>query len=61
MSEWIKAQVPSLTDGQLIALVADVERRIGSHMCGGNVSEDYVNKQRGILDAVQEELTNRTN
>ncbi|MFB4260492.1 hypothetical protein ACE106_15220 [Shouchella clausii] len=61
MSDWIKSQLHSLTNDQLDALVKDVERRIGSHVAGGQEDKHYVAKQRSILDAVQGEWERRKN
>lgn len=59
MNEWIKHQVPHLSDDQLHTLALDVERRIGSHSAGGQADEHYLNKQRSILDAIQAEFERR--
>ncbi|MGM7634184.1 hypothetical protein [Bacillus sp. Hm123] len=40
-------------------LVEDVERRIGSHVAGGDPVDAYVQQQQYILGLVQEELKRR--
>lgn len=37
----------------------DAERRIGSHVAGGDPVEEHVDHQKYILDLVQEELKRR--
>lgn len=55
----IESQIKSLSEEGLMLLVADVERRIGSHVAGGDPVEEYVQQQRYILDLVQKELDRR--
>lgn len=61
MSLLIESQIKSLPMQGLLLLVEDVERRIGSHVAGGDPVEEYVQHQRYILDLVQNELERRRN
>lgn len=55
----IESQIKSLSEEGLMLLVEDVERRIGSHVAGGDPVEEYVQHQLYILDLVQEEFRRR--
>jgi len=55
----IESQIRSLSEEGLMLLVEDVNRRIGSHVAGGDPVKEYVQHQRYILDLVQEELKRR--
>ncbi|WP_203364703.1 hypothetical protein [Bacillus sp. REN10] len=55
----IESQIKSLSVEGLHLLVVDVERRIGSHVEGGDPADAYVEHQKYILDLVQEELKRR--
>lgn len=57
----IESQIKSLSEKGLMLLVEDVERRIGSHVAGGDPVEEYVDHQKYILSLVQEELERRRN
>lgn len=59
MSILLESQIKSLRTEGLILLVEDAERRIGSHVAGGDPVEEYVDHQKYILDLVQEELKRR--
>ncbi|MFL0361425.1 hypothetical protein ACH0BF_00215 [Pseudobacillus sp. 179-B 2D1 NHS] len=59
MSILIEAQIKSLRTEGLLLLVEDVERRIGSHVAGGDPVEEYVDHQKYILSLVQQELERR--
>ena len=55
----IESQIKGLLGKDLLLLVAGVERRIGSHIVGGDPVEEYVQQQRYILDLVHKELKKR--
>ncbi|UAT31943.1 hypothetical protein K7T73_06905 [Bacillus badius] len=55
----IESQIKSLSENGLMLLAEDVNRRIGSHVAGGDPVEEYVQHQRYILDLVQEEFKKR--
>ncbi|OCA87311.1 DUF6877 family protein [Pseudobacillus wudalianchiensis] len=59
MSILLESQIKSLRTEGLLHLVEDVEKRIGSHVAGGDPVDEYVQQQRYILDLVQEELKRR--
>ena len=59
MSILIESQIKSLRTEGLLLLVEDAEKRIGSHVAGGDPNEAYVQDQRYILDLVQEEFKRR--
>ncbi|MFL0365361.1 hypothetical protein ACH0BF_20345 [Pseudobacillus sp. 179-B 2D1 NHS] len=59
MSILLESQIKSLRTEGLLLLVEDAERRIGSHVAGGDPVEEYVQQQRYILDLVQEEFKRR--
>ncbi|WP_338749834.1 hypothetical protein [Bacillus sp. FJAT-52991] len=55
----IESQIKSLSVAGLHLLAKDAERRIGSHVAGGDPVAAYVDHQKYILDLVQEELKRR--
>ena len=55
----IESQIKSLQTEGLLHLIEDAERRIGSHVAGGDPVESYMQHQRYILDLAQEELKRR--
>lgn len=61
VNQLILNQIPHLYDFQLTALALDCEHRIGSHVAGGEPNEHYVESQRAILLAIQEEMAKRRN
>jgi hypothetical protein len=59
VTDLVAQGIPKLSIDQLIALVKDVEQRLGSHVAGGMPNDEYVKRQRNILSMVQEELIKR--
>lgn len=59
MSNYIINNLNNLSNEDLIYIVKDCESRIGSHVAGGMVNEEYVNSQREIISAVQDEFLRR--
>jgi hypothetical protein len=59
MLDYWKASLPQLSYLDLLNLVKDAEARIGSHVAGGNVIDEYVQRQQAILELIQEELGRR--
>ncbi|MGE8079041.1 hypothetical protein [Peribacillus loiseleuriae] len=57
--DFISSQISRLSSIQLAELVKDAEYRIGSNVAGGSPNEIYINKQRGIIEAVEIELSSR--
>ena len=51
--------IPTLSTEGLYALAQDCEQRIGSHVAGGMPNDIYVEGQRRILLAIQDELADR--
>lgn len=47
-----KTSLPQLSYADLISLVEDTERRIGSHVAGGNAIDEYVQKQQALLELI---------
>jgi hypothetical protein len=50
-----------MSEDALFIMYKDAESRIGSHVAGGNVVESYIEKQRTLITAIQEELLRRKN
>lgn len=59
MLDYWKACLPHLADTDLVNLVHDTERRIGSHIAGGNQIDEYVQRQQALLELIQDELLRR--
>jgi hypothetical protein len=59
MLEYFKSRIPNVSKSDLLALAQDAERRIGSHLAGGNPLNEYVQRQIAILELIQEELERR--
>jgi hypothetical protein len=59
MLDYWKDCLPHLSDTDLHVLVIDAERRIGSHVAGGNPIDEYVQRQQALLELIQEELLRR--
>ncbi|SDM18202.1 hypothetical protein [Bacillus sp. OK048] len=59
MLDYWKASLPQLSYADLITLVEDAERRIGSHVAGGNEINEYVQRQQALLELIQDELLRR--
>lgn len=59
MSNFTKAALRQLSSGAMYELAKDAEYRIGSHIAGGDPTEEYIKQQRNLLDEIQEELKRR--
>lgn len=59
MLEYWKDSLPQLSDSDLMNLAQDAERRISSHVAGGNEIDEYVQRQQALLELIQEELERR--
>jgi len=59
MLECWKSSLPHLSYADLITLVEDTERRIGSHVASGNPVEEYVQRQQALLELIKDELLRR--
>lgn len=59
MNAFIREGLKQLDERALFDLVKDCEARIGSHCAGGSPDDVYVQKQRAIITAVQNELNKR--
>ncbi|MBO0961484.1 hypothetical protein J1P26_17395 [Neobacillus sp. MM2021_6] len=59
MLESWKSSLPQLSYADLLNLVEDAERRIGSYVAGGNPINEYVQRQQALLELIQEELERR--
>jgi hypothetical protein len=55
----ISSAIRNLSEDGLYTLYNDATSRIGSHVAGGNVVDSYVEKQRALIVAIEEELTRR--
>lgn len=55
----LEASIHQVSTSGLIALALDAEHRIGSHVSGGEVNDEYVEKQRKLLTLIQAELKKR--
>lgn len=60
MSNYTKAVLRQLPFEALYMLAKDAEQRIGSHVAGGDPVEEYVERQRNLLNDVQDELKRRS-
>lgn len=60
MNEFWATQVKHLPYSSLHDLVQDAERRIGSHVAGGNINQDYIDKQESLMLIAQEEIIRRS-
>ncbi|MCM3567884.1 hypothetical protein [Neobacillus mesonae] len=59
MLDYWKTCLPHLSDADLANLAFDTERRIGSHIAGGNPIDEYVQRQQALLEVIQDELLRR--
>lgn len=59
MSNFTKAALRQLSYGGLLELAKDAQYRIGSHIAGGYPVEEYIEKQRNLLDEIQNEFIRR--
>jgi hypothetical protein len=55
----ISDSIKNLSEDGLYLLYQDATSRIGSHVAGGNVVDEYVEKQRALIVAIEEELSRR--
>lgn len=55
----VSQSIKNLSEDGLFLLYQDATNRIGSHVAGGNVVDSYVEKQRALITAIEEELNRR--
>lgn len=59
MNKFMTESISGLSIEGLLLLVQSCEQRIGSNVAGRMPDEAYINKQRGIISLVEEEILKR--